>query len=61
MNVILLVIIVVGFIYLFKTKENFGWACYYSPQKNYYKDKWLLGNNPVAESLARDSIKPIIN
>ena len=61
MNVILLVIIVIGFIYLFKAREKFGWACYYTPQKDYYKDKQILGGNPVAESLARDAIKPIIN
>ena len=59
MNVILLIIIVVGFIYLFKTKENFGWACYYTPQKNYYKDKWLLGDNSAAKAMTRDAIKEI--
>jgi len=61
LNLILIVIIIVGIMYLFKAKEKFGWACYYSSQKDYYKDKWLLGDNPVAESLARDTIKPIIN
>lgn len=60
-NLILIVITIIGIIYLFKSKEKFGWACYYTPQKNYYKDKWLLGGNQMAQAMARDAIKPIIN
>ncbi len=60
-NLILIAIIIVGIMYLFKAKEKFGWECYYAPQKDYHKDKWLLGGNQAAESLARDAIKPIIN
>jgi hypothetical protein len=62
MNILIVYIfIIIGLLYLFKTKERFGWSCYYTPQKNYYKQTWLLGGNQAAESLARDSIKPIIN
>jgi len=37
--------------------EYYGWSCTYTPNKDYYKEDWILGNNPTGLALARDSIK----
>ena len=42
-------------------KENFAWECNWKPNKNYYKEDWLLGNDPAANAMARDAIKQQVN
>ncbi len=37
--------------------ERFGWNCTYTPNKDYYKEDWILGDNPVGQAMARDAIK----
>lgn len=46
---------------LVKNKEKFGWSCTFRPNVDYYKEDWLLGGNPAAESLARGGIKSAVN
>jgi hypothetical protein len=43
--------------YLSGSNEPFGWECNWKPNKDYYKEDWLLGGEPMANALARDSIK----
>ena len=40
-----------------KIEETFGWNCVWTPNVDYYKEDWILGNNPGALALARDNIK----
>jgi hypothetical protein len=42
---------------LLNNKENYAWSCTFTPNKDYYKEDWILGNNPGALALARDNIK----
>ena len=55
--IIVLIIIAISLsLYSHKT-EPFGWNCTFTPNKDYYKQDWILGDNPLARALARDSIK----
>ena len=37
--------------------ENFAWSCTWTPNVDYYKEDWLLGDNPVVNSIVRGSIQ----
>ena len=55
---ILILVLLMSLIYYSKNlKESFAWECTWKPNKDYYKEDWLLGEEPVANALARDSIK----
>ena len=33
------------------SKEPFGWTCVYTPNKDYYKEPWLLGGTMYEDRL----------
>ncbi len=35
----------------FKQSEGFGWTCVYTPNKDYYKEPWLLGGTMYEDRL----------
>lgn len=52
------IIVLILLLILFKKrKEHFSWSCNWTPNKDYYKEKWLLGGNDAALAMARDSIQ----
>jgi len=60
--IVLLILVVIYFKQIKKFSESFGWNCVWTPNVDYYKEDWLLGDNPAALALARDSIQgPIYN
>jgi hypothetical protein len=61
MNLLVVCGILLAVYWLTKDEEKFGWNCTFSPNVDYYKEDWLLGGNPAAESLARGGIKSALN
>ncbi len=40
-----LIIVLILVLYLcFASREEYGWSCTYTPNKDYYKQDWLMGD-----------------
>lgn len=37
--------------------ENYSWSCTFTPNKDYYKQDWILGDNHMSDRIASLAIK----
>ncbi len=49
---LIIVYIVINYI-----PENYAWSCTFIPNKNYYKEDWILGDNQMSDRIAALAIK----
>ncbi len=57
---LLLLVIVLILLTILSTNnvENYGWSCTFTPNKDYYKQEWILGDNHMSDRIAALAIKP---
>lgn len=37
--------------------ENYSWSCTFTPNKDYYKENWILGDNDFSDRISALAIK----
>jgi hypothetical protein len=52
-----LVIVLILLTILSSEVENYGWSFTFTPNKDYYKQDWILGDNSMSDRIAALAIK----
>ena len=55
--VIILILLVILNIFSNNSLENYSWSCTFTPNKDYYKQDWILGDNHMSDRIASLAIK----
>ncbi len=60
MIILVLTLLLILLLIFNQTKqENFAWSCTWIPEKDYWKESWLMGTDGPSRSITADTIRTI--